>query len=43
MAAVYPNDTDYYYFAYGIDDVSHFFYDYAEHLRFVNSDMYRPD
>ncbi len=43
MAAVYPNDTDYYYFAYGIDDVSHFFYDYAEHLNFVNSDMYRPD
>jgi len=43
MAAVYPNDTDYYYFAYGIDDVSHFFYDYAEHLAFVNSDMYRPD
>ena len=40
---VYPNDTDYYYFAYGIDDVSHFFYDYAEHLNFVNSDMYRPD
>ena len=43
MAAVYPNDTDYYYFAYGIDDVSHFFYDYNEHLAFVNSDMYRPD
>ncbi len=43
MAAVYPNDTDYYYFAYGIDNVSHFFYDYAEHLAFVNSDMYRPD
>ena len=43
MAAVYPNDTDYYYFAYGIDDVSHFFYDYEEHLAFVNSDMYRPD
>ena len=43
MAAVYPNDTDYYYFAYGIDDVSHFFYDYDEHMAFVNSDMYRPD
>ena len=43
LAAVYPNDTDYYYFAYGIDDVSHFFYDYNEHLAFVNSDMYRPD
>ncbi|MBP3493305.1 MAG: endolytic transglycosylase MltG [Oscillospiraceae bacterium] len=43
MAAVYPNDTDYYYFAYGVDDVSHFFYNYNEHLNFVNSDMYRPD
>ncbi len=43
MAAVYPNTTDYYYFAYGIDDVSHFFKDYNEHLNFVNSDMYRPD
>ena len=43
MAAVYPNDTNYYYFAYGIDNVSHFFYDYNEHLNFVNSDMYRPD
>jgi UPF0755 protein len=43
LAAVYPNDTDYYYFAYGIDDVSHFFYNYNEHLNFVNSPMYRPD
>ena len=43
LAAVYPNDTDYYYFAYGMDDVSHFFGDYEEHLAFVNSDMYRPD
>ena len=43
MAAVYPNDTNYYYFAYGVDNVSHFFRNYAEHLKFVNSPMYRPD
>ena len=42
-AAIYPNDTDYYYFAYGKDGVSHFFRTYNEHLAFVNSDMYAPD
>lgn len=43
LAAVYPNDTDYYYFAAGKDGVSHFFQSYDEHLSFVNSDMYQPD
>lgn len=43
MAAVYPSSTDYYYFAYGKDGVSHFFTNYDEHLAFVNSDMYQPD
>ena len=43
MAAVYPTDTDYFYFAYGKDGVSHFFKTYDEHLDFVNSDMYQPD
>lgn len=43
MAALYPNTTDYYYFAYGKDGVSHFFTNYDEHLDFVNSDMYQPD
>ena len=43
MAAVYPSKTDYYYFAYGKDGVSHFFKDYDEHLDFVNSDLYQPD
>ena len=42
-AAVHPNDTGYYYFAYGKDGVSHFFRTYDEHLAFVNSDMYAPD
>ena len=41
-AAVNPNDTDYYYFAYGKDGVSHFFRTFNEHLSFVNSDMYAP-
>lgn len=42
-AAIYPNDTDYYYFAAGKDGVNHFFKTYDEHLAFVNSDMYQPD
>ncbi len=40
---MHPNDTGYYYFAYGKDGVSHFFRTYDEHLAFVNSDMYAPD
>ena len=43
LAAAYPNTTDYYYFAYGKDGVSHFFKTFDEHLKFVNSDMYQPD
>lgn len=42
-AAVYPNDTEYFYFAAGKDGVNHFFKTYDEHLAFVNSDMYQPD
>ena len=42
-AAVYPNDTDYFYFAAGKDGVNHFFKTYNDHLNFVNSDMYQPD
>lgn len=42
-AAVYPNDTDYFYFAAGVDGVNHFFSNYNDHLNFVNSDMYQPD
>lgn len=42
-AAVYPNDTDYFYFAAGKDGVNHFFSTYNDHLNFVNSDMYQPD
>ena len=42
-AAVYPNETDYFYFAAGKDGVNHFFSTYNDHLNFVNSDMYQPD
>ena len=41
-AAIYPADTDYYFFALGTDKKSHFFTDYNEHLRFVNSAEYQP-
>lgn len=41
-AAIYPADTDYYFFALGTDDKSHFFTDYNEHLRFINSAEYQP-
>ncbi len=42
-AAVYPNETDYFYFAAGVDGVNHFFSSYNDHINFVNSDMYQPD
>jgi UPF0755 protein len=42
-AAIHPNDTNYYYFAYGTDGVSHFFRTLNEHLNFVNSSLYAPD
>lgn len=39
-AALNPSDTDYYYFAYGTDGVSHFYEDYDSFTEFVNSDEY---
>lgn len=41
-AAIYPSDTDYYFFALGTDKKSHFFTDYNQHLRFINSSEYQP-
>ena len=41
-AAIYPADTDYYFFALGKDGKSHFFTDYNEHLKFINSGEYQP-
>lgn len=40
QAALYPSDTNYYYFAFGKDGVSHFFNDYDSHAQFVASDDY---
>ncbi len=40
-AAVYPNETDYYYFAAGVDGHSHFFTNINDHFNFVNSDQYK--
>lgn len=42
-AAIFPNETDYYYFAAGKDGASHFFTNLDDHNAFVNSDMYQPD
>lgn len=41
-AAIHPSSTNYYYFAYGKDGVSHFFTNLNDHLNFVNSAMYDP-
>ena len=41
-AAIYPADTSYYFFALGTDGKSHFFTDYNEHLKFINSSEYQP-
>ena len=41
-AAIYPADTSYYFFALGTDKKSHFFTDYNEHLKFINSSEYQP-
>ncbi len=42
QAAIYPADTNYYFFALGTDKKSHFFTDYNEHLKFINSSEYQP-
>lgn len=39
-AALYPNASDYYYYALGIDRHHHYFATYQEFLNFVNSDQY---
>lgn len=37
QAAMYPDDTSYYYYALGDDGLHHFFQTYAEHQAFLNS------
>lgn len=41
-AVLYPEETDYYYFATGVDGVNHFFKDAASFAEFINSDQYEP-
>ena len=41
-AVLDPAETDYYYFATGVDGVNHFFKDYASFEEFLNSDQYEP-
>ena len=40
LAALNPNDTSYYYFAYGTDGVSHFYSDFDSFSAFLESDEY---
>ena len=40
-AVLYPEQTDYYYFATGVDKVNHFFETEEEFTAFLNSDQYR--
>lgn len=41
-AALHPADTDYYFFALGTDDRTHFFTDFGGHSSFINSSEYQP-
>ena len=42
-AALKPASTNYMYFAYGVDGVSHFFVSYNDFINFVNSDQYASE
>ena len=41
-AVLYPDTTEYYYFATGIDGINHFYADYEEFVEFINSDQFQP-
>jgi len=41
-AALHPDDTNYYFYALGTDNKTHFFTDYNQHLNFINSSEYQP-
>ena len=41
-AVLHPEDTEYYYFATGVDGVNHFFEDADSFNAFINSDAYEP-
>ena len=40
MAALNPSNTNYYYFTYGTDGVSHFYNDFETFSQFLASDEY---
>ena len=41
-AVLHPDETEYYYFATGVDGINHFFKDYDAFVTFINSDQFRP-
>ena len=41
-AVLHPDDTNYYYFATGVDGINHFFRDADSFEKFINSDEYEP-
>jgi UPF0755 protein len=41
-AVLYPEETDYYYFATGVDGINHFFTNETDFTNFINSDQFQP-
>ena len=41
-AVLYPEESDYYYFATGVDGINHFFTNSSDFEAFINSDQYEP-
>ena len=41
-AVLHPDETEYYYFATGVDGVNHFFHDADSFADFLNSDQFEP-
>ena len=41
-AVLHPDDTEYYYFATGVDGINHFFEDAEDFNEFINSDDFQP-
>ena len=41
-AVLHPEETEYYYFATGIDGINHFFAEYDAFVEFINSDQFKP-
>lgn len=41
-AVLHPAETEYYYFATGVDGMNHFFTEYDSFVEFINSDAFEP-